>query len=162
MPLTFNLRHLEEKELHLRGELPVAELELADVDELIHVQQPLRYDLHIQALDQSVLVQGWLSLPLQCECARCLKPFPFLLEFNPWTCHLPLEGEEAVPINNDSVDLTPLFREDILLTFPQHPLCEIDCGGLKNPPSGKAKTPGRKSSETSSPWAELNKLKLKD
>lgn len=162
MPLTFNLRHLEEKDLHLHGELPVAELELEGVDELIHVQQPLRYDLQIQALDEGVLVQGRASLPLQCECARCLKPYPYLLELNPWTCHLPLTGEEAVPINNDSVDLTPLLREDILLTFPRHPLCEIECGGLTKPPSGKVKTPGRMSAETASPWAELNKLKLKD
>lgn len=162
MPLTFNLRHLEEKELHLQGELPVDELELEGVDELIHVREPLRYDLQIQAFDQSVLIQGRLSLPVHCECARCLKPFSFLLDLNPWTCHLPLTGEESVPVNSDSVDLTPLLREDILLTFPQHPLCEIECGGLKNPPSGKAKPPGRKSSETSSPWAELNKLKLKD
>ncbi len=38
---------------------------------------------------------------------------------------------KAVPIKNDCVDLTPWVREDILLGFPQHPLCRPDCGGLK-------------------------------
>ena len=162
MPLTFNLRDLEDKDLHLQGKLPVADLELEGLDELVHVREPLRYDLQVHQLDQAVLVQGRLSLPLQCECSRCLKPFPFVLDLENWACHVPLEGEEAVLVMNDTVDLTPQLREDILLTFPQHPLCEAECSGLKKPPSGKAKTPGRKSSETASPWAELNKLKLKD
>jgi uncharacterized metal-binding protein YceD (DUF177 family) len=58
------------------------------------------------------------------------------------------------------VDLTPLVREDILLGFPQHPLCEPDCGGLKKASVGKArKTVGKDESKPSA-WAELNKLKL--
>ena len=39
MPVIFNLRHLEEKNLLLKGELPVAELDLATVDELIHLSE---------------------------------------------------------------------------------------------------------------------------
>ena len=53
--------------------------------------------------------------------------------------HLPLEGEEAVSVVNDCVDLTPYVREDILLEFPQHPLCEPECRGLRNASIGKAK-----------------------
>jgi uncharacterized metal-binding protein YceD (DUF177 family) len=74
-----------------------------------------------------------------------------------------LQGEEKVLISNDSVDLTSYLREDILLAFPQHPLCKPECGGLPSPLRNAASDPGavQKSKETSSAWAELDKLKLK-
>ena len=160
MPLIINLRHLENRNLVLRGELPLAELELDLHDELIRATQPLLYDLEIEMLDDSLLVQGLLQLTLECQCARCLKSFKFELELDPWVQHLPLEGEEAVSIKNDCVDLTPLMREDILLGFPQHPLCRPDCDGFKQANVGKArKTVGKDESKPSA-WAELNKLKL--
>jgi uncharacterized metal-binding protein YceD (DUF177 family) len=160
MPLTINLRLLENRSLVLRGELPLAELEFEVRDELIHAKQPLFYDLEIEMLDDSLLVQGLLQLTLECKCVRCLKDFDFELELNPWVQHLPLEGEDAVSIKNECVDLTPLVREDILLGFPQHPLCRPDCDGLKQANIGKArKTVGKDESKPSA-WAELNKLKL--
>jgi uncharacterized protein len=163
MPLTINLRHLENRNLVLRGELPLAELDFDLRDDLIRATQPLRYDLEIEMLDDSLLVQGLLRLKLECRCVRCLKDFEFELELDPWTLHLPLEpleGEEAVPIKNDCVDLTPLVREDILLGFPPHPLCRPDCDGLKKASVGKARKPAGKDESKPSAWAELNKLKL--
>jgi uncharacterized metal-binding protein YceD (DUF177 family) len=163
MPLTVNLRHLENRNLVLCGELPLVELDFEVRDEMIRATQPLHYDLEIEMLDDSLLVRGLLRLKLECRCVRCLKDFEFELELDPWTLHLPLEpleGEEAVSVKNDCVDLTPWVREDILLGFPQHPLCKPDCGGLKKASVGKAtKTAGRKESKPSA-WAELNKLKL--
>jgi uncharacterized metal-binding protein YceD (DUF177 family) len=163
MPLTVNLRHLENRNLVLRGELPLAELEFDLRDDLIRATQPLHYDLEIEMLDDSLLVQGLLRLKLECRCVRCLKDFEFNLELDPWTLHLPLEplaDEEGVSIKNDCVDLTPLMREDILLGFPQHPLCEPDCDGLKKASVGKARKTAGKDESKPSAWAELNKLKL--
>jgi len=162
MPLLFNIRHLDQKDLSLQGELPVAELALDDVDELIHLPSPLRHDLEVQKLGSSVLVRGSLRLTLRCECARCLKVFSYELELPQWSCHLPLSGEDSVTVVNDCVDLTPYLREDILLEFPQHPLCEPECGGLLKAPPGKAKQSGKPvdPGAGSSVWAELDKLKL--
>jgi|SRR5581483_6868724 len=155
MSLSVNLRHLDEHEIHLKGELPVAELDLDLHDEMVRVEKPLRYDLEIEQLHNAILVQGKLELPLKCECVRCLKPFDQKLKIDHWALHLPLEGDEKVSIENDCIDLTPFVREDILLEFPQHPLCKPDCGGLKK----SAKKPAAKQPNESA-WAELNKLKL--
>jgi uncharacterized protein len=161
MPLLFNLHHLETKNLRLVGELAAQELELANVDELIHAHQPLKHDLEVQKLADGILVQGQLQLTLECECARCLKPFEYNLELNPWACHLPLQGEDKVLVANDCVDLTPYVREDILLEFPRQPLCKPECGGLLNKPKSNTKKPaGGRKEDVSSAWAELNKLKL--
>ena len=162
MPLLINLRHLEAREIKLKGELPVEELDLDFRDEMCHAGKPLSYDLEVEQMEKSVLVQGRLVLPLQCECVRCLKTFEYLLELPHWTVLLPLQGEEKTPVDNDCVDLTPYVREDILLEFPQHPLCEAECRGLPANETGKAKKttkPGEPGQKPSA-WAELDKLKF--
>jgi uncharacterized protein len=156
--LKVNLRHLEEHEVHLKGELPVAALDLGVNDELIRAEKPLRYDLAVELLHDAVLVTGSLALPLDCECARCLKKFKTELKLAGWALHLPLEGEDKVPVENDCVDLTPFVREDILLDFPQHPLCKPECAGLK---SKIARPPEAVEKPAPAVWAELDKLKLK-
>jgi uncharacterized protein len=162
MALTVNLRRLEAHNVQLNGELPVAELDLDSHDEVIRVEKPLKYDLEVQKLETSLLVQGRLQLKLSCQCVRCLKPFEYTLELPHWTAHLPFHGEEAVPISNDLVDLTPYIREDILLEFPQHPLCSPECPGLPKTLLGKAKKTNKPNpvGQDLSAWAELNKLKL--
>jgi uncharacterized metal-binding protein YceD (DUF177 family) len=56
--------------------------------------------------------------------------------------------------------LTPWVREDILLEFPQHPLCKRDCSGLRTGSAGTAKTSSGPPEEGSPAWKELNKLKF--
>lgn len=150
--LSVNLRHLEEHNLLLSGELPVDELDIETGDDMVRVAGPVRYDIEAQMLDGGLLIRGSLQMALDCQCVRCLKPFACQLELAPWTCHLTFEGEDKVPVINDCVDLTPYVREDILLQFPQHPLCKLDCKGLKIGDKPRDKN--------DSVWAELNKLKL--
>jgi uncharacterized protein len=153
MALKVNLRHLEEHGLHLKGDLPVAELDFGLQDDMMAVSKPLHYDLEVEEVTNGLLVQGKLELPLECQCVRCLKPFEKRIELPQWTLHLPLEGDEKAPIDNDCVDLTPYVREDILLEFPQHPVCKPDCAGLKKVRHGKAEM-------SPAAWNELNKLKI--
>ena len=160
MPLIVNLRQLEENDATLRGELPVAELNLDTHDEMIQVVQPLRHALQVQLLEDSLLVRGSLRLTLDCQCVRCLKPFQHELELDPWACHLPLAGEECVPVINDCADLTPYVREDMLLEFPRHPLCRPDCRGMEKMKTGKVRNAVGKDELTPSVWSELDKLKL--
>jgi uncharacterized protein len=160
MSLKINLRQLEDKDIHLKGELPAEDLKLETLDELIALRKPLLYDLNAQKVGQTLLIQGTLDLTLDCSCARCLKPFEQYISLADWALHLPLEGDDAPEIKDDSVDLTPYIREDILLEFPQRPLCEADCAGLAD----KSKSPGDTKDADSAPgspaWSELNKLKF--
>jgi uncharacterized protein len=159
MSLRVNLRQLGRHEIKLEGELPAAELDLGIRDEMVKAADPLEYDLEAQLLDDSVLVRGKLSLSLDCECVRCLKPFKYRLELPDWTCHLPLKGEEAVRVVDDSVDLTSPIREDILLALPAHPVCKSQCGGLAGKASGSKKKKAPAESNPSA-WSELDKLKF--
>ena len=132
MPLLVNIQHLARQDLTLTGELAVEDLDLDVHDDMIQARAPLVYDLEVEKLEQALLVQGRLSLKLDCRCVRCLNSFAFHLDLQGWARHLPLAGEDAVAVVNDLVDLTPHIREDILLGFPQHPVCKPECGGLKS------------------------------
>ncbi len=161
MSLKVNIRHLEAGDVLLRGELSVAEAGLDCADELVHARQPVRYDLTAQKSGRDVLVQGKVGLVLDCECARCLKAFQQRLELGHWMALVPLAGPEKAEIKDDCVDLTPFLREDILLEFPQHPLCEADCAGLPNRAEKNARQTKSASQTPGSPvWSELNKLKF--
>jgi len=159
MPLLVNLRLLEAEDLALTGELTAEELDLDSRDEMIRAEKPLRYHVTVQNLEDSLLAQGRLVLPLQCQCVRCLKAFEHRLELPGWTLLLPLEGEDKAEVHHDCVDLTPYLREDILLAFPQHPLCGKNCRGLPKPVQGKAKPPSGDPPKPSA-WAALDKLKI--
>ena len=162
MRLTVNLHHLEKGPLHLQGELSVSELELADLDEMVRPTKPLRYDLEVTLQERGLLVQGRLEMSVECECVRCLKSFELRLELADWSGLLPWEGEDKVLVSNDSVDLTPFVREDIVLALPQHPLCGPECSGwsARPPVGGKPSCGASQTSCRSSAWAELNKLKF--
>lgn len=162
MPLVVDLRKFETEPLTLSGELSMAELGLEHVDEALHLTHPLEHELTATHMDDALLIQGSLRLPMQCDCVRCLRSFPFTLELPDFAAHLPLSGEEAVPVTDDSVDLTPFLREDILLTLPQHPLCKPDCRGLSQLAAGGASGKIPQTNAGSSPWTVLNNLKLKD
>jgi uncharacterized protein len=162
MSLLVNVRHLEARNLRLEGQLSAPELDIDTRDDIVQLAYPLEYSLDVQKLEEGLLVQGRLNLRLKCHCVRCLKVFDYCLQLDPWTSHLPIQGEDAVPVVNDCVDLTPTVREDILLEFPQHPLCERDCRGLRNASAGKSKPLSSigLSEEGSPAWKELNKLKF--
>jgi len=159
MALLLNLSDIEDEDAELAGELSTDELGFDFTDEVIHFKKPLTYQLTAQALPDALLIRGRLYLVLDCECVRCMKPVEYPLEFVDWVCHIPTTGEEKVPINKGSVDLTPYIREDMVLAFPQHPLCREDCPGL-SPKDEDEHVDISKDDVKRSPWDQLNRLKL--
>lgn len=159
MPVQVNLRHLEDKNVELEGEISPQELDFEKIDEVIQANHPLKYDLEIEKTGPNLLVQGSLNMTIDCECVRCLKPFQYNVSLDPYDLLVPLEGDDKARVDNDLVDLTPYLREDTLLAFPQHPLCEAECDRL--PPLKENKQAGTSEQGQKSAWDELNKLKLK-
>ncbi len=161
MALIVNLRHLDGRDLHLEGEIPAAELDVTGLDELIRPVGGLRYELDVERHQRGLLLQGRLAMPLECECARCLNAFRQDLVLSNWCSLLPWDGEDAVRVRNDCVDLTPYLREDMVLALPRRPLCKPECDGLQ---AWSSDDPGvareMSADKRSSAWAMLNNLKL--
>jgi len=154
--------HLSQLQTHpsisLDGTISVEALDFGIEDELIQWRHPMKYALTAQLLEKDILVEGRLELDLDCSCARCLAPFVYRVRIDPWTCLLPLTGEGAVEMSGDSIDLTPMIRDDVLLEFPQHPLCKADCEGLSYQAESPSRDPGKKAEMSA--WDALNNLKL--
>lgn len=158
MSVHIHLSQLQKQAVVLEGEIPVRDLDFEITDEMIQSVEPLKYALEAQLLDKEILVGGRLALDLQCTCVRCLNPFMHPIRLEAWTCLLPISGEDRVEMCGDSIDLTPIIRDDVLLEFPQHPLCRTDCKGLSYQSDSPSKPPAE--STPSSVWDELNNLKL--
>lgn len=162
MAFKVNIKHLESDGKHYEGAIPEEELDLDLHDELLHPTGPLTYKLWIEKHEENLLLQGELSQSYQCECARCLKSFEYKASITDWNGFVALEGEESLPINNDTVDLTAVLREDILLVLPQHPVCGQDCQGMVSQAGSEEQTDGKVEATASSPWAALDDLKLEN
>ena len=162
MPLTINLTHLEKGPQDYQGEIPLEELEMDTQDELIQPGSGIGYELKVERHEQNLLIQGEIRQVFQCECARCLQPYENQVILSKWSQLVPLSGDDAIEVNNDCLDLTPILREDMLLTLPQHPLCAKDCRGMDSS-AGESTVPRTENPErdqSPSAWTALDKLRL--
>ena len=142
MSLKVNLRHLEDHDVHLEGQLTVSELDIDTKDEVIRLDQPLDYALAVQKLEGGLWCRAAAT-----DTGLPMRPLPqaFLLAARARsggrvTCRS--RERTAVEVVNDCVDLTPYLREDILLELPQHPLCDPECRGLPRTGSGSPASQG--------------------
>jgi len=157
MSIPLNLVRLRKDPQHLCGEVPAADLAPDLGDELMQISEPMSYDLTAEWMDGAALIRGHVTLPVDCECSRCLTPFQHLVDLDDYALHLPLTGEEAPPVQDDCVDLTPFLREDSLLGLPQHPLCRSDCPGLSSDGAGPLKSDPAPETGV---WSQLDRLKF--
>ncbi len=92
----------------------------------------LRGTLRFGRTREGILVQGTLDTAVEGECRRCLEVLPLPLQLtieelfstNPDSSTEFKIGEDAI------LDLTPLLREESIVSTPFAPLCKPDCAGL--------------------------------
>jgi uncharacterized protein len=92
---------------------------------------------------RQVRLTGRLTAPLECDCGRCLEPFPVPVDVPFDLLFLPAsenrgEAEREVADDDlgvayyreDAIDLAEVMREQFYLALPMKPLCRDDCRGL--------------------------------
>lgn len=95
--------------------------------------------------EQDVFLSGTVHGRLRGQCGRCLEPYSFSLDrvFSVVLIPQPALGREtelrqelredelsASFYQGDSIDVSAVVQEQILLTLPSVPLCEEECQGL--------------------------------
>jgi len=155
-PLVVNLKRLQKEPIRLRGSLDAQALEIETLDELIQIAGPARYSFVVQWTGQGIMISGELEMPLRCICARCLTEFDDWIRLPAWTTYAELSGEDALPVEGENVDLTPLVREELIFALPQHPLCSPECPGILP----KEEDVPRPSGSASNVWSILDSLDL--
>jgi len=99
---------------------------------------PMKYDLVAHAANDRVLVSGQLSCDVRMQCSRCLDNFNETLQV-PFEEQFRIvedgdaessEDDEAVPVTEERIDLSPFLAEELVVQLPYAPLCSEDCKGL--------------------------------
>ena len=130
------------------GSLKRFEIEVAsDAVELdedhAKLMAPVRFAGEVHRSGNEVDVQGRIQTQLEIECLRCLEPVqtPLNLDFKArFLSAKDFEkagGHEVIGddldadlLEGDSIDLTNVIREQLLLNLPETLLCRPDCQGL--------------------------------
>ncbi|MDD5156348.1 MAG: DUF177 domain-containing protein [Candidatus Omnitrophica bacterium] len=105
----------------LEEDVPASELDL-DTDT---VKFPGTVNIKAEAhrITNVVSVSLNLSGMMSLVCSRCLKEFKLKLNKS-------LKLNYPVEKNQQSIDLSPDIREEIILDYPIQPLCTLGCKGL--------------------------------
>ena len=143
-----------EHPLELNEEIPAEVLGLAGAS--ARVVQPIRVELVVQKEEENFLATGWATTSLSLVCGRCAV-------WMPWPVRARVEHLFEAPHPN-SIDLTPLIREDILLELPLNAVCRLGADG-RCPVTGELYQPPPENSGTlagEEVWEALSKIKTKD
>lgn len=150
--MKIHLKQIPAEGLHLDGEedCPIPEL----AAEGIRCAGPLRYDLDVGISAGALWANGTLKQPVEVSCVSCLEKFVHEIKVPAFALHTELHGPETV-------DLTPFFREDILLNVPTYPHCDREGGKVCKAPVAVKKAEENAVLEERPPnWSALDNLKL--
>lgn len=99
---------------------------------LVGVRGDLGFDLVLEAIDGGILVQGTIACEYVASCGRCLREIRRPLEVRVGELYRPAGSvwEEGYVINEATIDLERVVRDNVGLEMPLNPLCRPDCAGL--------------------------------
>jgi uncharacterized protein len=121
--MIIELSKLKEGGEQIDGEEAASILELGNAPGLT-VLSPIRYRLMVELVSGELVVRGSLACRAAFDCGRCTKR---------------VEREVRVPDFirvreyrelSEAIDLTEDIREDMILAFPNYPVCSSGCRGL--------------------------------
>ena len=96
----------------------------------ITISGEFRYD------GQNYIVEGTVRTEGEYECTRCLTPLthvqvtPFKETFGVLKEWQNAEDAEIIPFDGETIDVTDLIRETLIINEPSQVLCQDDCKGL--------------------------------
>jgi uncharacterized metal-binding protein YceD (DUF177 family) len=117
---------------------------------------PIKVEIVVTRDEENFLATGWAQISLSLQCGRCA-------EWLPWPVRARVEHLFEGPQPN-SIDLTPLIREDILLELPLNAVCRLGADG-RCPVTGELYQPLPENSGSlvsEEVWDALSKIKTKE
>ena len=127
--------------------------------------EPVRLDMHLESVNEGIVLTGTVSTTWDGECRRCLRPVraPLRAELLEVFEGEPTDGETR-PLEGVLIDLEPVAREAVLLELPLAPLCRDDCAGLC-PQCGAVRDEvdcGHRADAPDPRWSALDDLRFED
>ncbi|KPU43952.1 hypothetical protein OXPF_21170 [Oxobacter pfennigii] len=100
-------------------------------NEDIPLKTPLKVEAIIMNRGEYLTVEGKLKCVLNLKCSRCLETFEYNLECD-FEERISSKEEEVdfIYFEGDSIDLTDIIVNNILLNLPMKVVCKEECKGL--------------------------------
>ena len=135
-------------DVHLLASKPEGSREEHQLDEVVTFEEPelsplsrLRGRLIFMKLPHELNVQlHELSLDVEVACSRCLKRFPYTIEIESAECEFFIDVPESQSGTDEdyflvdtkywTISLHEMVRQELLLHFPDVPVCSESCKGL--------------------------------
>jgi len=148
--MKIHIQHIPEGGKHFESD---EEGDILDLEQdHIRTLEPVHYSVDVGLSEGGLFAVGQLRTVVEMECVSCLQPFPMSVEVNDFAVQMDLPGPELV-------DLTPLIREDIVLSLPSYPHCdwngERTCAGPRAIVNDEAPEPAEGHA-----WDALEKLRF--
>lgn len=130
-PLRLNVGYLYNKPIGTSREVPI-DFKVLDIEDL--KIRDLKSIVRLSRTREGLLLQVTVEAKVETICARCLADFflPVQMEFEElyeFPSRTREETDLILPMDG-YIDLSPLYREYLILAMPIKRLCRPDCKGL--------------------------------
>lgn len=117
------------KELHLSVEMENFQFE----DEEIKVLKPATFDGLVYMTGDVLNLEAGVSAELELKCSRCLQPFTYLYNGRldeKFTLDSESRDDDVIFMDSDSLNITEIIENSIIMSLPIKHLCNENCKGL--------------------------------
>jgi uncharacterized protein len=124
---------LNKRKTKIEVHLVYEERPFYDEGEIIAFNKPIEVEGEIYTAGDILTLEGTISTELNLPCSRCLSAFMYAIT-------LPIherfsnishdEDDEIIFIEGDSIEITDIVKNNIVLSLPIKKLCSDDCKGL--------------------------------
>ncbi len=121
----------------------------------------VRIDARLESVHEGILASGDIETVARAECVRCLEPIDVDIEadFQELFAYSDQDGYDYHVVD-ETIDLGPIVRDQVVLQLPFQPMCSPDCPGL-DPTTGEKRPDGWQESTEDRPdprWDALREL----
>ncbi|MDF2502761.1 MULTISPECIES: YceD family protein [Clostridium] len=105
----------------------------SDDYETYEVLEPIKVKATLVKTEDMLSLYGMINGEIQLSCSRCLENFSYKLQLElqeELTNNPENKDDELIFINNDTLDLTEIIENNIIMSLPIQRLCKKDCKGL--------------------------------
>ncbi|MTK14124.1 MAG: DUF177 domain-containing protein [Clostridiaceae bacterium] len=105
-----------------------------DGREQINFLQPIKFDGILVKVGDIITLTGTVDTVLELSCSRCLEKFDYAvgldIEEKLTTNDGANKDDDVIFIDSDTIDITEIIENNIIVTLPIKRLCREDCKGL--------------------------------
>lgn len=124
-----NRKKVSKKNVHL----VYNEESFYDEGEKIEFLKPVVLEGNLYLIEDLISLEGEIFTEVNLTCSRCLSDFSQKIDLpvhEKFSINPENEDDEVIFVNGDTIDITDVIKNNIIISLPIKKLCKNDCKGL--------------------------------